>query len=257
MDVLQSEHVDDPSVFADGFPFLLQTSFDFDRAGLQDHVLALGIEEGAELVRARWSRGVVVLLSSFVLVSMGASLKVGVGGCVQGDCTGLVWKGSASLALSSEEPLREELRLYFAEMESTKLVHWARKAALRSFSVMNPVEAFGLVAPSAFWAVGLLVVRSSKTMAGDGAVSVLIGAAVWVFAGAPSFAVYGMKPGGRIAAFFFPFSGESGSMSMRVSLIFAVKSELDALLGWMVSWLSSQAWSPGSCFTKVAGVVAI
>ena len=62
LDVLhQSEHVDDPSVLADGFPFLLETSFDLNRAGLQDHSLAFGIEEGAQLVRAGWSRGVVVL----------------------------------------------------------------------------------------------------------------------------------------------------------------------------------------------------
>lgn len=75
-----SQHVDDPSIFADGFPFLLKTSFDLDHAGLQDHFLALGVEEDAQLVRAGWFGGVVGLLPSFVLVSMEAFFKVGEGG---------------------------------------------------------------------------------------------------------------------------------------------------------------------------------
>ena len=83
-------------------------------------------------------------------------------------------------------------------------MYWARKAALRFFSVAALVEALGSVAASAFWAAGLLVVRSSKTVAGDVAISVLMEAAVWVFAGASSLAENGMKPGGRIAAFLFP-----------------------------------------------------
>ena len=56
-----SQHVDDPSVFADGFPFLLHPSLDFDRARLQDQFSALVVEEGTELVRAGWFGGVVGL----------------------------------------------------------------------------------------------------------------------------------------------------------------------------------------------------
>ena len=63
---LLSEHVDDLSAFADGFPFLLENSLDFDGAGLQDHFAALGVEEGAELVRAGYFGGVVGLLWSLV-----------------------------------------------------------------------------------------------------------------------------------------------------------------------------------------------
>ena len=70
-----SQHVDDPSVFADGFPFLLNPSLDFDRARLQDHFAALVVEEGAELVRAGWFRGVVGLLC--VLISIGAFQRLG------------------------------------------------------------------------------------------------------------------------------------------------------------------------------------
>ena len=67
----QSEDVDDPAIFANGFPFLLE-ALHFDGAGLQDQFSALGIKEGAELVRAGWLFGDVVLLRSFVLISMGA-----------------------------------------------------------------------------------------------------------------------------------------------------------------------------------------
>ena len=67
------------------------------------------------------------------------------------------------------------------------------------------MEALSSVAASPFWAVGLLMVRLSKTVARDVAMSVLMGAAVWVLAGASSLAVNGVKPGGRIAAFLFTF----------------------------------------------------
>ena len=69
----QSQHVNDPSVFADGFPFLPPAYLYFNRAGLQDKFAALGVEEGAELVRAGWFWGVVGLLWSFILISMGLS----------------------------------------------------------------------------------------------------------------------------------------------------------------------------------------
>ena len=58
----QSQHVDNLSAFTDGFPFLLDASLYFDRAGLQDEFSAFSIEEGAELVRAGWFWGFVGLL---------------------------------------------------------------------------------------------------------------------------------------------------------------------------------------------------
>ena len=76
----QSQHVDRLSVLEDGFPFQLSLSLCFDRgAGLQDHFAALGIEEGAELVRAGWFWGVVGLLCgwSFILISMGVFSRAG------------------------------------------------------------------------------------------------------------------------------------------------------------------------------------
>ena len=66
-----SQHVNHFPIFADGLPFVPGNTFHFDGAGLQDHLDAFFVEEGAQFVTAIWFGRVVVGLCVYQCVILG------------------------------------------------------------------------------------------------------------------------------------------------------------------------------------------
>ena len=127
-------------------------------------------------------------------------------------------------------------------MELSPLLYSAMNAAFFSFSevVFAGTSSPGVAASSLVaelrWMMG------SWAVMGEAALLVLIsmGAAVSALTGA-SLVEIGMKPGGSGTVFLLINSGESGSITMSVSLGIEAESWVDALLNRAFSCESSQA----------------